>query len=104
MKIKEKKDKKKKKERQQELITDEPILANGASNSGAPSLEIHHGDIKAEDRKIKNKVYDKELARLHIELVKMQSWIKHKGLSVLVIFEGRDAAGKGGVIKRITES
>jgi polyphosphate kinase len=104
MKIKEKKDKKKKKERQQELITDEPILANGTSNSSVPPLEIHHGDIKAEERKIKNKVYEKELARLQIELVKMQNWIKHKGLRVLVIFEGRDAAGKGGVIKRITES
>jgi len=44
------------------------------------------------------------LARLQIELVKMQNWIKHKGLKVAVLFEGRDAAGKGGVIKRITES
>src|ERR1700730_4764883 len=66
--------------------------------------EIHHGDIKAESRKIKNDVYEKELARLQIELVKMQNWIKDKGLKVLVLFEGRDAAGKGGVIKRITES
>ena len=44
------------------------------------------------------------MARLQIELVKMQNWIKAKGLKVLVLFEGRDAAGKGGVIKRITES
>ena len=44
------------------------------------------------------------MARLQIELVKMQNWIKDKGLRVLVLFEGRDAAGKGGVIKRITES
>ncbi len=48
--------------------------------------------------------YERELARLQIELVKMQEWIKYKGLKVVVIFEGRDAAGKGGVIKRITES
>src|SRR5579863_694711 len=48
--------------------------------------------------------YDIELGRLQIELVKMQNWIKDKGLKVLVLFEGRDAAGKGGVIKRITES
>jgi polyphosphate kinase len=48
--------------------------------------------------------YEKELARLQIELVKLQEWIKHEGLRVVVIFEGRDAAGKGGVIKRITES
>ena len=48
--------------------------------------------------------YDKELRRLQIELVKLQEWIRHKGLRVVVIFEGRDAAGKGGAIKRITET
>ncbi len=48
-------------------------------------------------------VYGKELVRLQIELVKLQEWIRHEGLKVVVIFEGRDAAGKGGVIKRITE-
>jgi len=55
-------------------------------------------------RKIKNKVYEKELSRLQIELVKLQEWVKHKELKVVVIFEGRDAAGKGGCIKRITQS
>lgn len=50
------------------------------------------------------KVYEKELANLQTELIKLQHWIKKKGLKVAVIFEGRDAAGKGGVIKRITES
>jgi polyphosphate kinase len=55
-------------------------------------------------KKIEAKVYEAELAKLQIELVKLQEWIKHKGLKVVVIFEGRDAAGKGGVIKRITES
>ena len=60
--------------------------------------------MKAKTHKIKTKVYEKELARLQIELVKMQEWIKHEKLRVVVIFEGRDAAGKGGVIKRITES
>ncbi len=53
--------------------------------------------------KISNKSYDKELSNLQIELVKLQEWIKQKGLKVVCIFEGRDAAGKGGVIKRITE-
>jgi polyphosphate kinase 2 len=48
--------------------------------------------------------YEKELRRLQIELVKLQEWIKHEGLRVVVLFEGRDAAGKGGAIKRITES
>lgn len=53
--------------------------------------------------KLSNKAYEKELARLQAELVKMQYWVKEKGLKVIVVFEGRDAAGKGGVIKRITE-
>ncbi len=53
--------------------------------------------------KISNKRYEDQMARLQIELVKMQEWIKHEGLRVVVIFEGRDAAGKGGTIKRITE-
>ncbi len=53
---------------------------------------------------IKKKFYEKELKRLQIELVKLQEWVKHEGLKVVVIFEGRDAAGKGGVIKRITEA
>ena len=51
-----------------------------------------------------NIAYEKELERLQIELVKLQEWIKHKKLKIVVIFEGRDAAGKGGTIKRITES
>ena len=49
------------------------------------------------------KDYEKELQRLQVELVKMQSWVKHVGARIVVVFEGRDAAGKGGVIKRITE-
>jgi polyphosphate kinase 2 len=55
-------------------------------------------------KKLKRKVYEKELSKLQIELVKLQEWIKQEGLKVVVIFEGRDAAGKGGVIKRITQS
>ncbi len=53
--------------------------------------------------KLKTKVYTKELAKLHVELVKLQEWVKHKGLKVCVVFEGRDGAGKGGTIKAITE-
>jgi len=53
---------------------------------------------------IDKKTYKKELARLQVEMIKLQEWIRHKKLKVVVIFEGRDAAGKGGVIKRITES
>ena len=59
---------------------------------------------KKDSRKIPNKVYEKELLRLQVELVKLQEWIKQEGLRVVVLFEGRDAAGKGGVIKRITAS
>lgn len=53
--------------------------------------------------KLKSSFYEDELAGLQIELVKLQEWIKAKGLKVVVLFEGRDAAGKGGVIKCITE-
>ena len=52
--------------------------------------------------KLKSKAFEAELAKLHEELVKVQLWVQHKGLKVVIIFEGRDAAGKGGVIKRIT--
>ena len=54
-------------------------------------------------KKLSNKLYEKELLRLQIELIKLQEWVKHSGAKVAVIFEGRDAAGKGGVIKRITQ-
>ena len=53
--------------------------------------------------KLKRKAYETELVRLQEELVRLQRWIRQQGLKVVVIFEGRDAAGKGGVIKRITE-
>jgi polyphosphate kinase len=56
------------------------------------------------ERKITTKFYNAELIRLQIELVKLQEWIRHQRLKVAVIFEGRDAAGKGGTIKRITQS
>ena len=54
-------------------------------------------------KKLKKKFYEKELRKLQVELVKLQEWIKKEGLKVVVIFEGRDAAGKGGTIKRITD-
>jgi len=50
-----------------------------------------------------NKEYEKELKKLHIELVKLQEWVKHKGLKICIVFEGRDGAGKGGTIKAVTE-
>jgi len=57
----------------------------------------------APKEKLKRKVYDKELEKLHVELVRVQEWVQHKGLKVCVVFEGRDGAGKGGTIKAITE-
>lgn len=54
-------------------------------------------------KKISNARYEEELFKLQLELVKLQEWIKEKDLKVVVVFEGRDAAGKGGVIKRITQ-
>src|SRR4051795_1929270 len=52
---------------------------------------------------LKGKDYARELKKLHVELVKLQGWVKHKGLKICVLFEGRDGAGKGGTIKAITE-
>ena len=58
---------------------------------------------QAASEKIKKNIYEKELYRLQLELIKLGEWVKFKKLKVVVVFEGRDAAGKGGVIKRITQ-
>jgi polyphosphate kinase 2 len=60
-------------------------------------------DLAAANGKLKRKEYERELARLHVEFVKLQEWVVHKGLKVCIVFEGRDGAGKGGTIKAITE-
>jgi polyphosphate kinase 2 len=57
----------------------------------------------AKDEKLKRKDYDKQLEKLHGELVKLQQWVVHQGLKICIVFEGRDGAGKGGAIKAITE-
>ena len=62
-----------------------------------------HAGTDPDSGEMNRKSYEKELKRLHVELVKAQQWIVHKGLKVCVIFEGRDGAGKGGTIKAITE-
>ena len=54
-------------------------------------------------KKMKTRKYEKELRKLQAELCRLQAWVKHKGLRVIIIFEGRDAAGKGGTIKAMTE-
>jgi len=58
---------------------------------------------KSPREKISGKEYARQMKKLHVELVKLQEWVKHKGLKVCVVFEGRDGAGKGGTIKAITE-
>ena len=58
---------------------------------------------RARPRRVKRDVYEARLEELHIELVKLQYWVKQQGLRVVLVFEGRDAAGKGGMIRRITE-
>ncbi len=68
---------------------------------GDPEEESYPGQNGKE--KLHLAFYESELAKLQEELVKLQEWIKHKGMRVVLIFEGRDAAGKGGAIKRITE-
>jgi polyphosphate kinase 2 len=60
-------------------------------------------DSKPKAKKLDNDTYEKELFRLQAELCKLQEWVVHKGLKILIIFEGRDTAGKGGIIKRIKE-
>ena len=60
-------------------------------------------DSKKDKKKAKKKFYEKELRRLQAELCHLQAWVKHKGLRVIILFEGRDGAGKGGTIRAITE-
>src|SRR5438874_2983010 len=59
--------------------------------------------LGAVEETLKGKEYESELEKLHVELVKLQEWVKHKGLKICIVFEGRDGAGKGGTIKAITE-
>jgi polyphosphate kinase 2 len=63
----------------------------------------HKKNTKDADAKLTRKQYEKELRRLQAELCKLQAWVKAKGLRVIVVFEGRDGAGKGGTIRAITE-
>ncbi|HEY0759870.1 MAG TPA: polyphosphate kinase 2 [Acidisarcina sp.] len=77
--------------------TNGAALLNGAGIKAVPEKS---GPLKLG----KDCDYEREMARLQIELAKLQEWVKHKGLKVVALFEGRDAAGKGGAIKRMTES
>lgn len=94
-------------------IVEPPIVESSAPKkkkkkkaklSDAQKLKVvHHTSKRKGSSELSNKEYEKELARLQVELVKMQYWAKDKGARIVILFEGRDAAGKGGTIKRITE-
>ena len=75
-------------------MTEQPDSANGKKKKAPKTKKV---------AKIPNEVYEAELFRLQSELVKLQEWARATGARIVVIFEGRDAAGKGGTIKRITE-
>src|SRR5580704_11453611 len=73
----------------------------GESSRRESSMEKKN--LKSKNGQLKRKKYEKELRRLQVELYKLQDWVKHKGLRAIVVFEGRDAAGKGGTIRALTE-
>jgi len=91
------KDKKQAKKDKKKLSADNAVVVENPLKQPSPVEQAK------KDKKQKTKLYDKELKRLHVELVKLQRWVVAKGLKVIVVFEGRDGAGKGGTIKAITE-
>src|SRR5579862_3220309 len=80
-----------------------PVKGKGSRKGSGRDFGKHTPDGSASDKNLSEKEYQKELRKLHVELVKLQEWVTHKGLKVCVVFEGRDGAGKGGTIKAITE-
>ncbi len=80
-----------------------PAVTATKSNAGAAKEGAGPRDDSKPGKKLSTKDYDRELKKLHVELVKLQQWVVHKGLKVCILFEGRDGAGKGGTIKAITE-
>jgi polyphosphate kinase len=73
-------------------------------NTEGPTSNASPPDRPRLPPNLKRTVYERQLAKLHVELVKLQRWVVHKGLKVCVVFEGRDGAGKGGAIKAITSA
>ena len=82
---------------------DKAARKHTAENKAVESKPVVVEVSEKKAKKQKNKLYEKELKRLHVELVKLQEWVVAKGLKVVIVFEGRDGAGKGGTIKAITE-
>ncbi len=81
----------------------EPKGKAKAGNGAAAEAGADPNGVSKPGKKLSAKDYDRELKKLHVELVKLQQWVVHKGLKVCILFEGRDGAGKGGTIKAITE-
>ena len=80
-----------------------PIESSPPKPAKKKSASFSSDGGQQDNHRFTTRFYEKELARLQFELVKLQYWIVHKGLKVVILFEGRDAAGKGGVIQRIIE-
>ncbi|QPN61961.1 polyphosphate kinase 2 [Synechococcus sp. CBW1004] len=102
LKKEKKKDKKKKHKKHARRLLN-PCSVQHDRYHPSPILDDLEGYVDNGCGKLDRKFYEKELARLQVELVKMQYWIKHVGYRLILVFEGRDAAGKGGTIKRLTE-
>ncbi len=97
-----------KKLKQQKARSAERTETERGESRGEAGIPVHQAeaigiDIKSDKSQLPSKAYERELAKLQVELVKLQEWVKANGLKVVVLFEGRDAAGKGGTIKRITD-
>jgi polyphosphate kinase len=96
---------KKAEQREKKLVRSPAAQAEAVGVARVDKFHAATGDLVQKRReKLNTKQYETELARLQTELVKLQEWVKSRGLKVVCLFEGRDAAGKGGVIKRITET
>ena len=84
------------------MTIDDKRIAVGIGQAMSKKNKYKKNKMTKPER-LDRKLYEKELERLQIELVKLQMWVRHTGARIVVVFEGRDAAGKGGMIKRITE-
>jgi polyphosphate kinase 2 len=78
-------------------------IALAAVDIRRPIMSSRHQESILEKAKLGRKDYEEEMRRLQVELCRLQDWVKHSGARIVVVFEGRDAAGKGGTIKAITE-
>ena len=103
MSKKDKKNKDEKRKKDKKLVKAEDRSQKANPQDAAGNDAGATAAAEAGPQKLTGKTYAKELEKLHVELVKLQEWVKYKGLKVCIIFEGRDGAGKGGTIKAITE-